>query len=88
MSADLSTEQIKDRVKVLLRRDLKLGQDAVVEDDTPLLGGEYDLDSVDVLLVVTSVEKEFGISIPNEAVGKEAFTDVSTLARFIEEHVE
>jgi acyl carrier protein len=88
MSADLPSDRIKDRIKVLLRRDLKLGQDAVIEDDTPLMGGEYDLDSVDVLLMVASVEKEFGISIPNEAVGKQAFTDVTTLARFVEQHVE
>ena len=88
MSADLPSAQTRDRIKTLLRRDLKLGQDAVVEDDTPLFGGDNDLDSLDVLLLVTSVEKEFGISIPNEAVGKEAFTNVTTLARFVEDHVE
>ena len=56
-----------ERVKALLRCDLKLGQDAVLEDETPLMGGEYDLDSLDVLLLVTSVEKEFGIKILPES---------------------
>jgi len=76
-----------ERIKALLRRELKLGDDAEVRDDTPLLGGEFDLDSLDVLLVVTSVEKEFGIKIPNEAVSQDAFVDVATLARFVEDHV-
>ncbi len=74
-----------ERVKALLRSDLKLGRDAVIEDDTPLLGGVYDLDSLDVLLIVTSVEKEFGIKIPNESVKKDAFRSISTLARDIDE---
>ena len=83
----MPSDGTRDRVKDLLRRDLKLGDDAVIEDDAPLIGGEYDFDSLDVLLVVTSVEKEFGIKIPNEAVGKEAFANVTTLACFIEHHV-
>ncbi len=66
---------------------VKLGEDAEVRDDTPLLGGDFDLDSLDVLLLVTSVEKEFGIKIPNEAVSQEAFANVATLARFVEDHV-
>jgi len=81
------SDETRDRVKDLLRRELKLGHGAVIEDDAPLIGGEFDLDSLDVLLVVTSVEKEFGIKVPNEAVGKEAFANVSTLARFVEDHV-
>ncbi len=81
------TTQTSERIKVLLRRDLKLGEDAEVRDDTPLLGGDFDLDSLDVLLIVTSVEKEFGIKIPNEAVSQEAFANVTTLARFVEDHV-
>ncbi len=81
------TTPTSKRIKALLRRDLKLGADAEVRDDTPLIGGDLDLDSLDVLLLVTSVEKEFGIKIPNEAVSPEAFANVSTLARFVEDHV-
>ncbi len=81
------TAQTSERIKALLRRDLKLGADAEVHDDTPLTGGDFDLDSLDVLLLVTSVEKEFGIKIPNEAVSQEAFATVLTLARFVEDHV-
>ena len=73
-----------ERVSGLLRKDLRLGDDAEIGGDTPLLGGDHDLDSLDVLLLVTSVEKEFGIKIPNQAVGAEAFRTVDSLARFVE----
>lgn len=85
MNAAAPRRDTVERVKALLRCDLKLGPDAVLEDNTPLMGGEYDLDSLDVLLLVTSVEKEFGIKIPNESVGKDAFSSISTLARDIDE---
>src|SRR5262245_66260837 len=72
-----------DRISALMRRDLKLG-DVAISADTPLLGGDFDLDSLDVLLLVTSIEKEFGIKIADGAIGREAFKDVATLASFVE----
>ena len=81
----MSPVEVSDRIKTVLRRDLKLGADAVVSDDTPLIGGDFDLDSLDVLMVVTSVEKEFGIKIPNESIGRDAFQTVESLARFVRE---
>ena len=75
-----------EEVKSILRRDLKLGPDARIPDDMPLIGGEMDLDSLDILLVVSSVEKHFGIKIPNEVVGRWVFQNVSTLAKFVQEN--
>lgn len=74
---------IIDRIAALMRRDLKLG-DVAIGPETPLLGGDFDLDSLDVLLLVTSIEKEFGIKIADGAIGREAFKDVATLAGFVE----
>ncbi len=73
-----------DRVKLVLRDSLKLGPDADIPDDMPLIGGEYDLDSLDILLIVTSIEKEFAIKISNESVGRSAFASVSSLAAFVD----
>lgn len=72
------------RVKIVLQECLKLGTAAAIPDEMPLIGGQYDLDSLDILLVVTSIEKEFGIKIPNESVGRAAFASVSTLASFVD----
>jgi 3-hydroxymyristoyl/3-hydroxydecanoyl-(acyl carrier protein) dehydratase/acyl carrier protein len=74
------------QVKTMLRRDLKLGPDAPIADDMPLFGSpDLDLDSLDILLLVTSIEKELGVRIPNEAVGHAIFKDVSTLARYVQD---
>jgi acyl carrier protein len=84
MSAATPTPQTIQRLVSILRRDLKLGPDALLDESTPLLGGEHDLDSLDILLLLTAVEKEFGIKIPNEALQQQAFRNVATLAEFIE----
>src|SRR6516165_3696824 len=75
-----------EQIKQILRRDLKLGAQAHIPDDMPLIGGDMDLDSLDILLLVSSIEKQFQIRIPNEAVGREAFESVQTLARFVQEN--
>ena len=80
----LSAADIHQRVHTILRRDLKLGSDIEIPDDMPFFGGDIDLDSLDILLLVTSIEKEFGFKIPSEAVGKEVFRNVGTLVNYIQ----
>ena len=73
-----------ERIKTILRRDLKLGANAPIPDDMPFFGADTDLDSLDILLLVTTIEKEFGIRIPSEQVGREAFQSPQALAEFVE----
>ena len=75
------------RVKIIMRRDLKLGDDMAISDDMAFFGGEADIDSLDVLLLLGSVEKEFAIKIPNEAVGRQVFESVATLVNYVEDQV-
>jgi 3-hydroxyacyl-[acyl-carrier-protein] dehydratase len=79
-AADPSTLQ---RIKTIVRRDLKLGAAADIPDDMPFFGGDIDMDSLDILLLVTSIEKEFGIKVPNAAVGRQVFESVATLTQFV-----
>lgn len=65
---------------------MKLGPDAPIPPDMAFSGGDIDLDSLDILLLVTSVEKEFGVKIPSSEVGKEVFTNVATLVDYIHAH--
>jgi 3-hydroxyacyl-[acyl-carrier-protein] dehydratase len=74
------------RVEKLMRRDLKLGGDIEINEDTPFFGSSADIDSLDILLLLGSIEKEFGLKIPSEAVGREVFKNVGTLVRYIDEH--
>src|SRR5690348_4845380 len=79
--------QTLEQIKVLLRRDLKLGPDIPIPNDMPFAGTEADFDSLDILLLLTSIEKQFKVKIPSEAVGKDVFRNVSTLAAYVDEHM-
>ncbi len=72
------------RVKMVIRACLKVDDGTPLEDTMPLVGGEYDIDSLDILLIVTGLEKEFGVKINEGAMGKEAFATIETLGTFIE----
>ena len=72
------------RVKDILRRDLKLGDDFSFTDDMPLVGSDLDLDSLDFLMLVTSVEKDLGYKIPNQDIGPEIFTSVRSFADYLD----
>lgn len=72
-----------DKLAELLRRDLKLESDVAFEADTRLFGGDLDLDSLDALLLVQSIEREFGIKIPTDAIGPDVFATLGTLSDFV-----
>ena len=82
----ISAAEILPRVQTILRRDLKLGDNAPIPPDMPFFGSDMDLDSLDILLLVTSVEKEFGVKIPSSEIGKEVFQNVTTLTDYIASH--
>ena len=83
MAVTVSPQQISDRIRTILRRDLKLGATAELPDSMPLMGGNMDLDSLDVLLLITNIEKEFGVKVMSQEVGKEAFQTVGSLIQFV-----
>jgi 3-hydroxyacyl-[acyl-carrier-protein] dehydratase len=66
-----------------MRRDLKLGSDIVIDESTPFVGGDADIDSLDILMLLASVEREFGIRINNQEMGKAVFQNVGTLVSYL-----
>lgn len=82
MAAKVETIQ---RIKAILQASLKIDQAVDLPDDMPLVGGEYDLDSLDILLVITSIEKDFGVKIREGTMDRKAFTTVRTLAEYVEQ---
>jgi 3-hydroxyacyl-[acyl-carrier-protein] dehydratase len=75
---------ILQQVRALLVRDLKLPPDRPLPEEMPLFGSDIDLDSLDMLLLVTSLERQFGVRIANRAVGQEVFTSVGSLAQYVQ----
>jgi 3-hydroxyacyl-[acyl-carrier-protein] dehydratase len=74
---------ILERVRTIMRRDLKLGNDIAIDESMPFSGGDADIDSLDILLMLSSVEKEFGIKITSADMGQKIFQNVGTLVDFL-----
>ena len=79
-----ASAETMDRLKRVLRSTLKIGDDAALPESMPLIGGEYELDSLDVLLLITNVEKEFGIRLREKEMDRSAFATLSSLGDLVE----
>ena len=81
-------DQLKHELKDLIIVTLKL-EDVTpdgIEDGSPLFGEGLGLDSIDALELTVALEKRYKLSIPDEAVGKQAFASVNALATFVQAH--
>jgi acyl carrier protein len=74
------------RIKQLIVTSLNLDgmRPEMIEDDAPLFGEGLGLDSVDALELVVALEKEFGIKIKSQEIGREVFSSVTSLSQYIE----
>lgn len=86
MSDVTTTASTSSRIKRLIVESLHLdGTDPdSIEDDAALFGEGLGLDSVDALELVVALEKEFGIKIKSNEMGRESFASVASLASFVE----
>ncbi len=55
-------------------------------DDAPLVGSGLDLDSIDILELVTGVEKKYGVRFEDPEIVQKVFTSVSTIATHLATH--
>lgn len=82
----MSDQELKDKIKGLIVRRLKLDMDPGSIDNTaPLFGEGLGLDSIDALELVLGLEQEFGVKVADEEVGVKAFSSVDSLANFVKE---
>ncbi|MHB8910501.1 MAG: phosphopantetheine-binding protein [Syntrophales bacterium] len=74
------------KIKIINTLSLMDVAPADIGDDTPLVGGELGIDSIDVLELVLMLEKDYGVKIESKDVGVQAFASVRALAGFVEKH--
>jgi acyl carrier protein len=55
-------------------------------DDTPFFDGGLGLDSVDLMVLVALVDRDYGVEIFNRELGEKVFITLSTLAAYIAKH--
>lgn len=79
------TSRLNAKIKELLIKGLRLDlRPEDIDEALPIFGEEgLGLDSIDALEMVVLVEDEFGVSIPDEEVGKQAFASVNVLSEYI-----
>jgi len=54
-----------------------------IADDGQLVGGNLDIDSIDVLELVIMIEKDYGVKIDTRELGAKVFASLRTLAEYI-----
>jgi acyl carrier protein len=78
-------DPLKANLKELIVTTLKLeGVTAAdLADDEPLIGSGLNLDSIDALELVVTLEKEYGIKIASSEESRLALASITHLAEFI-----
>jgi acyl carrier protein len=76
---------LRTSIKEMLVKNLMLQTTAAeISDDLPLFGpGGLGLDSIDALELVVSMEKTFGVGVPNSEVAAKALRTVNTIHDYI-----
>jgi acyl carrier protein len=79
-------EMIRAKLKELIIRGLRI-QDmtpAELADDQPLLSGQLNIDSLDILQLILEIERTFGIKLVTGEFVRSQWETIDTLAATIE----
>lgn len=71
-----------EKIKAIIVEQFELNEDRVTEDAG--LIGDLGLDSLDVIDLAMSIEDEFDIEVPDDAI--DSIKTVGDFVRFVEEH--
>lgn len=80
-------DDIKAQLKMLILKSLRITDvsPADLGDDQLLMGGDLEIDSIDVLQLILEIERHFGIKlIKGGKFEKEEWSSIRTLAAAIE----
>jgi acyl carrier protein len=81
----MSSQDLKEQIKDMLITNLMLRvPKEEIENDLPLFGADgLGLDSIDALQLVVSMEKTFGVGVPNSEVARVALASVNSIHDYI-----
>jgi acyl carrier protein len=72
--------------KIVEELDMKEITPDELADDTLFFDGGLGLDSVDLMVLVAVVDRDYGVEIFNRELGEKVFITLSTLAEYITKH--
>jgi len=78
-------DNLREAIKEMMVENLMLKvPKEEIGDDLPLFGAEgLGLDSIDALELVVSLEKQFGVSVPNSETARHALATVNSIHDYI-----
>ncbi|HYR57637.1 MAG TPA: phosphopantetheine-binding protein, partial [Chthoniobacteraceae bacterium] len=78
----------RDQIKEMMVENLMLKMPKEeIADDLPLFGPNgLGLDSIDALELVVSLEKKFGVSVPNQEAARQALATVNSIHSYVLAH--
>ena len=78
-------ENLRETIKTMMVENLMLKvSKEEIANDLPLFGPDgLGLDSIDALELVVSLEKNFGVSVPNSETAKQALATVNSLHDYV-----
>lgn len=81
----MTTDNLKESIKEMMVTNLMLKTPKEeIGDDTPLFAPEgLGLDSIDALELVVSLEKTFGVTVPNSDIARSALATVNTIHDYV-----
>jgi acyl carrier protein len=84
----MSDNVLKESIKEMMVEKLMLKTPKEeIGDDLPLFGPNgLGLDSIDALELVVSLEKNFGVSVPNSEAARKALVSVNTIHDYVLSH--
>lgn len=75
-------EKLKARIIEVLELQEIAPED--IDPDEQLVGGRFEIDSIDVMELVILLEKDYGVFIDSKELGAEVLQSVRAMANFIE----
>jgi acyl carrier protein len=81
----MSDENLREAIKEMMVENLMLKvPKEEIRDDLPLFGPDgLGLDSIDALELVVSLEKHFGVSVPNSETARQALATVNSIHDYV-----
>src|SRR3954469_12714387 len=82
----IMSNNLRDEIKTMMVENLMLKvPKEQIGNSLPLFSPEgLGLDSIDALELVVSLEKRFGVTVPNSEVAKKALATVESIAEYVE----
>jgi len=80
-------ESTQEQLKSIIVKSLRITDSTAADlrDDQPLLAGDMEIDSIDILQLILEIERHFGIKLVTGKFDQSAWKDINSLATAVEE---